>query len=212
MFPPLYAIMNSRSLRTSELTFAGILAEAGVELIQYRNKEISSRRLLEISTALVSHLHPRGVRFIVNDRPDVCTLSRAQGVHLGQEDLGVQDARAILDESCWVGISTHSLDQVRDANATSADYIAVGPIFPTRTKENSGPEVGLEFIAQARALTRKPLVAIGGITLATAADVYGAGADSVAVASDLCNAANPGDQAKAYFHIAEKNLPRAGTA
>ena len=108
----------------------------------------------------------------------------------------------------WVGVSTHNLDQLREADRTSADYIAVGPIFPTGTKENPDPVVGVEFVRKARQLTRKPLVAIGGITIESVADVFRAGADSVAIVSDLNAALDPGARAREYLAIA--NDVRAG--
>ncbi len=145
---------------------------------------------------------PRGVRFIVNDRPDIALLSGAGGVHVGQEDLGVDEARAICGPDRWVGISTHSLEQLAAADRTSADYIALGPIFPTATKKNPDPVVGTELLRKARQMTRKPLVAIGGITLERAAEVYRAGADSLAVIRDLVCDPNPGVRAREYLDVA----------
>ena len=104
----------------------------------------------------------------------------------------------------WVGVSTHNLEQLRAADATSADYIAVGPIFPTGTKVNPDPVVGLEFLRAARSITRKPLVAIGGITVESASDVYRARADSVAVIRDLMAAGDPAGKAREYLAIAKR--------
>lgn len=214
MFPRLYAIMDAALLpsvpgdvvETSELAFAEMLAQSGVGLIQYRNKQVSSRKLLEISRQLVSLLRPRGVRVIVNDRADVAAVAGAEGVHVGQEDLSVEAARAICGGKCWVGVSTHNLEQVRRAADTSADYIAVGPIFATATKANPDPVVGLELVRAARAATGKPLVAIGGITLERAAEVYGAGADCLAVGRDLICHADPAARVRAYLQL---NSPAA---
>ncbi len=204
MFPSLYAIMAADLLQTSELAFAEMLAKSGVELIQYRNKKLSSRNLHQVSLNLVSCLHSYCVRLIVNDRPDIAAIAGAGGVHVGQEDLGVEQARRICGPDSWVGISTHSLEQVRDANSTSADYIAIGPIFATTTKENPDPVVGADFIRRARQLTTKPLVAIGGITLARAEQVYKAGADSLAVSRDLITAPDPAARAGQYLALAAK--------
>ena len=207
-FPPLYAIIDADLLKTSELSFAEVMAESGVKLLQYRNKHATSRQLFEISQSLSARLSShaetrrRAPRFIVNDRADVALLTQAGGVHLGQQDLGVEQARAILGREIWIGVSTHTLEQVEAADKTSADYVAFGPIFPTTTKHNPDAVVGLELLAQARAHTRKPLVAIGGITLERAAEVYRAGADSLAVARDLIAAADPGAQARAYLRKA----------
>jgi thiamine-phosphate pyrophosphorylase len=208
VFPSLYAILDSSLLTTSELVLAETLAGSGVELIQYRNKNAPSRRLFEISRQLSTGLARRGVRFIVNDRPDIALLAGAGGVHVGQEDLGVEDARAICGKERWVGISTHTLDQVAAADRTSADYVAFGPIFPTTTKQNPDAVVGTELLRRARRITRKPLVAIGGITLERAADVYAAGADSLAVVRDLICAASPGGRAREYLAAAASRTSR----
>lgn len=209
VFPRLYVIMDAVLLPTSELAFGAMLAKSGVELIQYRNKRISSRRLFEISRDLASLFRGTRVRFIVNDRPDVAVLAGAGGVHVGQEDLPVEEARAICGPARWVGVSTHAADQVRAAEQTSADYIAVGPIFPTSTKENPDPVVGLDLLREARGLVRKPLVAIGGITLERAEEVYRAGADSLAVASDLVCAADPATRARQFLERAAEVLGEA---
>ena len=202
VFPRLYAILDPSLLATSELVLAEMLAESGVELIQYRNKNAASRELFEISLRLSTALARRRVRFIVNDRPDIALLAGAGGVHVGQRDLGVEEARAICGKERWVGVSTHALEQVAAADRTSADYVAFGPIFPTTTKQNPDAVVGTELLRRARQLTRKPLVAIGGITLERAAEVYNAGADSLAVVRDLICAANPGERAQQFLAVA----------
>jgi len=206
VFPRLYAIIDPSLLTISELDLAETLAASGVELIQYRNKTASSRQFFEISRQLSSALSPRGVRLIVNDRPDIALLSGSGGVHVGQDDLGVEEARAICGgpggKNRWVGVSTHTLEQLATADRTSADYIAFGPIFPTATKKNSDPVVGTELLRKARQMTRKPLVAIGGITLERAAEVYRAGADSLAVIRDLTCVPNPAVRAREYLDVA----------
>jgi len=188
LFPALYAILDP-SLTPDPVAFARQLAEAGVQLIQLRDKRGSSRKIHEQARKLMS-LQSSGVRIIVNDRPDIAAIAGAAGVHVGQDDLPVEDARRICRLPLWVGVSTHNLNQLREADATSADYIAVGPIFPTSTKENPDPVVGLDLLRAARQLTRKPLVAIGGVTVESAADVFAAGADSVAVIKDLALASD----------------------
>lgn len=208
VFPRLYAIIDPSLLTISELDLAEALAASGVELIQYRNKTASSRHFFEISRKLSSVLGPRGVRLIVNDRPDIALLSGAGGVHVGQDDLSVEDARAICGSDRWVGVSTHSLEQLAAADRTSADYIAIGPIFPTATKKNPDPVVGTELLRKARQMTKKPLVAIGGITLERAAEVYRAGADSLAVIRDLICVPNPGVRAREYLDVAASNSSR----
>ena len=207
VFPRLYAIIDPSLLSISELALAEMLAESGVELIQYRNKTAPTRQFFEISLQLSKALEPSGARFIVNDRPDIALLTGAGGVHVGQDDLGVEEARAICGVDRWVGVSTHTLEQVAAADRTSADYIAFGPIFPTATKQNPDAVVGTELLRRAREMTAKPLVAIGGITLERAAEVYRAGADSLAVIRDLICAANPGDRAREYFAVASSAPP-----
>jgi thiamine-phosphate pyrophosphorylase len=204
VFPPLYAILDPERNSAPVLEMADRLSQAGVEIIQLRDKTASAGRILSDARELTALLAPRGVRFILNDRPDIAKIVGAGGVHVGQEDLPVEDARRICASPCWVGVSTHNLEQLREASRTSADYIAVGPIFPTSTKRNPDPVVGLEFLRAARKITDKPLVAIGGITLERAADVYRAGADSVAVIQDLVSAPDPAEQARAFMDIAAR--------
>ena len=204
-FPPLYAILDVAAVN-SEARIPETLAENGVGLIQVRDKQASARAVFEASKDLVARLSPKDVRVIVNDRPDIAAMVGAGGVHVGQDDLPVEAARACCGGDLWVGVSTHNLEQLQLAMATSADYIAVGPIFSTATKENPDPVVGLDFIRAARQLTRKPLVAIGGITVQSAESVYRAGADSIAVVSDLLSAPKPALRAAEYIAIAERVL------
>jgi thiamine-phosphate pyrophosphorylase len=210
VFPPLYAIIDAGLVKTSELSFAEMMAESGVEILQYRSKHATSRQLFEICSVLARQWprlagnSPRAPRFIVNDRPDIAALTGAGGVHVGQTDLGVEQAREIVGAQSWVGVSTHNLEQVAAADQTSADYLAFGPIFATSTKEAPDPTVGLDLLAQARRRTRKPLVAIGGITLDRAESVYRAGADSLAVTRDLMTAEDPVAQARAFLQVAAR--------
>src|SRR5258708_12604506 len=139
VFPRLYAILDPSLLATSELVLAEMLGECGVELIQYRNKNAPSRELFEISLRLSTALARRGVRFIVNDRPDIALLAGAGGVHVGQEDLGVEEARAICGRQRWVGVSTHTLEQVAAADRTSSAYLPFVPIFPPTTNQHPQP-------------------------------------------------------------------------
>jgi thiamine-phosphate pyrophosphorylase len=212
LFPALYAILDASPEFSSEsaLSIPEIalrLAEGGVELFQYRDKRGSARRIQENLQVLCDQLGPKRVRVIVNDRADIAAMTGAGGVHVGQEDLPVEEARKICGAPLWVGVSTHNLEQLRAADATSADYIAVGPIFPTGTKANPDPVVGLEFLRAARRITRKPLVAIGGITVESAGDVYRAGADSIAVIRDLMAASDPAQRAREYIAIAKRVVP-----
>jgi thiamine-phosphate pyrophosphorylase len=126
-----------------------------------------------------------GVKLIMNDRADLCLAAQYDGLHLGQDDLPSKAARRIIGPARWLGVSTHNREQLAEADQSSADYLAVGPVFATSSKANPDPVVGLEGVRRARELSRKPLVAIGGITRSNARSVIEAGADAVAVISDL---------------------------
>ncbi len=203
VLPRLYVILDAALLTVPETECAQKLADAGVRLLQYRNKSASSRELFESSKRLASQLAPQGVTFMVNDRADIASVVDAAGVHVGQDDLSVEAARRVIGTEKWVGVSTHNLEQLERSVATSADYVAVGPVFATSTKANPDPVVGIDFIRRVRALTSKPIVAIGGITLARAAEVIRAGADSVAVVSDVVCAPDPGRRARQYMDLLE---------
>jgi thiamine-phosphate pyrophosphorylase len=210
LFPALYAILDPQLLETPLSPLARQLAAVGVRLIQLRDKQSPSSRIFSVAQELTSILAPREVRLILNDRPDIAAMLKCGGVHVGQQDLPVEDARKICGPPLWVGVSTHTLEQLRQADRTSADYIAIGPIFPTSTKEHPDPVVGLDFIRAAREITRKPLVAIGGITLEKAEEVYRAGADSIAVIRDLGAARNPAGRASEFLAVAEKSRTSGG--
>jgi thiamine-phosphate pyrophosphorylase len=203
VLPRLYVILDAALITSSEKDCAGSLAEAGVRLLQYRNKSAPARQYLESARKLTEMLQPYGVSFFVNDRPDVAFLAGAIGVHVGQDDVDVEQARRVLGSDKLIGISTHNLEQFERAAASSADYIAVGPVFNTSTKANPDPVVGLDFVRKVRTQTNKPIVAIGGITLERAAAVIEAGADSVAVISGILSAPNPADKARQYLETLE---------
>jgi thiamine-phosphate pyrophosphorylase len=198
--PRLYAIIDPAQTRDlGPVAVAEILLSAGVRLIQYRSKTQISRRVFDVSCGIAERAHQVGGVFIVNDRADLARLASADGVHLGQEDLPVEQARRVLLAGQGLGVSTHTRAQFEEAEASSADYIAFGPVFPTGSKERPDPVVGLEALREMRSLTRKPLVAIGGITLANAPSVIEAGADSVAVIHDLLAAEDIGEQARKFL-------------
>ena len=201
VLPRLYVILDAALLTVPEKECAQRLVAAGVRLLQYRNKRASARDLFDSSKQLSSLLIPQGVTFVVNDRADVAALAGANGVHVGQEDLGVEEARQVVGEEKIVGVSTHNLEQFQRAAASSAYYIAVGPIFATRTRSNPDPVVGTQFIQKVRPLTDKPIVAIGGITLERAPEIIESGADSVAVISDILGALEPGIRARQYIDL-----------
>jgi len=203
VLPRLYVILDAALITSSERDFALSLAEAGVRLLQYRNKSTLARQYLDSSWELAEALRPRGVTFLVNDRPDVAFLAGASGVHVGQEDLDVEQARSVAGQDKLVGVSTHNLEQFNKAAASTADYIAIGPLFSTTSKANPDPVVGLAFLRRVRGLTDKPIVGIGGISLDRAKSVIEAGADSVAVISGVLGAPDPSQSARQYLEVLE---------
>lgn len=199
-FPRLYALTDA-SAPHSHLEQVREYAYAGVRIIQVRDKLASSRALYETVVAALEITRPRGVRLIVNDRVDIALAAGADGVHVGQDDLPAEAAREILGPLAIIGISSHSLAQARLAAEQPVDYVAFGPIFATTTKANPDPVVGLEGLSTVRAEIELPLVAIGGITLEKAPAVFAAGADSVAVVSDLRAGASVGERVRAYLGL-----------
>jgi len=190
--PKLYAIVDvtcfSPQLRSTNsiVEFARDLAEGGVTLLQYRNKEGDTRAMVKHAREIKRVLEAK-VKLIMNDRADICVAMGYDGVHLGQDDLPPEGARLVVGERI-VGVSTHNREQVKAADASPADYVTIGPVFPTTGKKNPDVVVGLDGVRIARTATKKPLVAIGGITRQNARAVFEAGADSVAVISDLVSA------------------------
>jgi thiamine-phosphate pyrophosphorylase len=208
MLPPrLYAVLDAAYLPDSQslLEAAKELADAGVTLIQYRNKSGSAGQMLEQARALKRGMGDR-VKLIMNDRADLCLAAGFDGLHIGQDDLSLESARRIigadsLGNARWLGVSTHNPQQLALADQTSADYLTIGPVFATSSKAHPDPVVGLEAVRRARELTRKPLVAIGGITRANARSVIEAGADAVAVISDLLR--EPRKSAEEFLRVLE---------
>ena len=198
--PRLYPILDASCYAdiAAMLTAAQDLVSAGCTLLQYRNKSGNAPVMLEQARELKKRLG-NSVTLIMNDRADLCLAAGFDGVHVGQDDLSPESVRKIIGPNRWLGVSTHNPEQLCEADLTSADYLAVGPVFATTSKEKPDPVVGLEGVHRARALTRKPLVAIGGITRANAASVIEAGADSVAVISDLVY--DPRKSAEEFFRI-----------
>jgi thiamine-phosphate pyrophosphorylase len=194
--PRLYAILDPGCFADVDamLSAAEELVAGGVTLLQYRNKSGNARRMLDQARELKRIVRERA-KLIMNDRADLCLGADFDGLHLGQDDLSPESARCIIGtdfhgadgrrKTRWLGVSTHNPQQLAVADKTSADYLAIGPVFATSSKVNPDPVVGLEGVRRARALTRKPLVAIGGITRQNARSVIDAGANAVSVISDL---------------------------
>jgi len=161
------------------------LAAGGATLIQLREKHAPALAFYKSAVEAMSVAARLGVQIIINDRVDIALAVKADGVHLGQDDLPPSHARRLLGESRIIGFSTHTLKQALAADLEPIDYLAIGPLFETATKENPDSVVGIALLREIRRVTSRPLVAIGGITLETARSVIEAGADSVAVISDL---------------------------
>jgi thiamine-phosphate pyrophosphorylase len=160
------------------------ILEAGARILQFRHKGFFSREIFDQAREIAGMCRSANALFVMNDRADVARLLNA-ALHLGQDDLSPADARRVLGETCFIGLSTHNEAQLRDAADQPVDYLALGPIFGTATKLNPDPVVGLDELRRLRPLTDRPLVAIGGITRSIARRVMEAGADSVAVIGDL---------------------------
>ena len=198
--PRLYAILDSSSFPDVDALcrFAGEVVAGGITLLQYRNKSGNALQMLEQARELKRRLGT-SVKLIMNDRADLCLAAGFDGVHIGQDDLSPAGVRAVIGNRLWLGVSTHNPEQLGEADKTSANYLAIGPVFATVSKANPDPVIGLEGVRQARALTRKPLVAIGGINRGNCQSVMEAGADAVAVISDLIR--EPRKSAEEFFRI-----------
>ncbi len=166
----------------------------GVDIIQLREKGMNDSELLAKARRVRQITSKMSVLFIVNDRPEIARLAAADGVHLGQDDLPVREARRIIGADALIGVSTHSMDQLRRAVWDGADYLGVGPVFPSKTKSfDEFP--GLEFVRQASAETSLPMFALGGISVQNLSQVLQTGASRVAVSSAICSADEPGSAA-----------------
>ena len=182
------------------IDLARAFLDGGATLIQLRAKQLSSAVFLDLTDAAVRLAHPYHADIIVNDRADIALMSAAAGVHVGQDDLPPSAARRLLGEGALVGLSTHSIAQVERALREPISYVAVGPVFGTRSKDTGYSAVGLELVKSAAQLTGPlPIVAIGGITLENAGSVIEAGATSVAVISDLLVGNDPRGRTQAFL-------------
>jgi thiamine-phosphate pyrophosphorylase len=176
-----------------------VIAEAaagGVDVVQLREKELSDRELLTRARQMRRWTRDAGVLFIVNDRPDIARLADADGVHLGQDDMPVREARRIVGADALIGVSTHSLDQLHKAIHDGASYVGIGPVFPSMTKQFE-ELAGLDYVRQATSETSLPAFALGGITVENATQVIAAGAKRLAVSSAVCRADEPQPIARA---------------
>lgn len=196
----LYPIIDTRACaerRLDPLALGESYVRAGVRLLQLRVKAETDAAFLDLADGLVRIAHAAGARLIVNDRADIARMAGAAGVHVGQDDLPVDDVRAILGPGAIIGLSTHDTAQIDSALAGPATYVAVGPVYSTTTKDTGYGPRGLELVTYA-AGRGKPIVAIGGITLVRAPAVLAAGASYLAVIRDLLTG-NPGERATDYL-------------
>jgi thiamine-phosphate pyrophosphorylase len=203
----LYLLVTG-SLCTAALDWT--IAEAvagGVQVVQLREKELNDRELLERARQVRQWTRDAGILFIMNDRPDIARLVEADGVHLGQDELPVKEARRIVGPDTLIGVSTHDIEQVRWAIDQGASYIGIGPTFPSGTKA-FGQLAGLEFIRQATAETSLPAFAIGGVNSNNIADAVAAGARRVAVCQAICQAEDPRRVAAGMRRILDENCHR----
>jgi len=189
--PRVYPILDTQSLDARGIALAAAAAaflEGGAGILQLRHKQHWSRALFDHAREVARLCRDAGAIFIVNDRADFAMLLDA-GLHVGQDDLAPRDARNLLGPDPPIGCSSHNVQQLCAAGGEPVDYVALGPVFATASKRNPDPVIGVEEIARCRTLIEKPLVAIGGITLENALDVWHAGADSLAVIGGLLPAA-----------------------
>ena len=198
LLPRLYPITDPLISGLSHAEQVDLLAAGGASLIQLREKRASPREFYQAALDAMSVARKAGVQIIINDRVDIAIAVKADGVHLGQDDLPPDRARALLGGERIIGFSTHTLEQALAADSTPADYIAIGPVFLTSTKERPDAAVGVETIRKIKSLVSKPLVAIGGITLETGRLIIEAGADSVAVISDLLTAGEIAERTRLF--------------
>jgi thiamine-phosphate pyrophosphorylase len=185
--PRVYPILDTGAFAAREFSLTRAAAawlEGGAGILQLRHKQHWGRAVFDAAREIARMCREAGALFIVDDRADIAMLLEA-GLHVGQDDLPPRDARRLLGSDAVIGFSSHNVPQVCAAGGEPADYVAFGPVFPTASKRNPDPVTGIEALKECRALVEKPLVAIGGITRETAAGVWAAGADSVAVIGDL---------------------------
>ncbi|MBV9701243.1 MAG: thiamine phosphate synthase [Methylobacteriaceae bacterium] len=187
------ALARARPL--TEIVAAAV--RGGVTMVQLREKRAATRAFIEEALALKALLQPLGVRLLINDRLDIALAIEADGVHVGQDDMPVATARRMLGPKAIIGLSITTIAQISNDDVGLADYLGVGPIFAQATKLDASPPIGLAGLAKIRGATNKPIMAIGGISAANAADVRRAGADGLAVVSAIMAAADPATAAAA---------------
>ncbi len=203
----LYLVTDTGLCRGRELIDVTLQAvQGGVTIVQLREKNIATRDFVELARAMKSALNDFQVPLIINDRVDVMAAVVADGIHVGQKDMHPHDVRQLLGNKCIVGLTVNNFSQLDESCNFDIDYIGLGPIYPTTTKENPAPTLGVEAIARARFSTTKSIVAIGGINENNAEEVYRAGVDGIAVVSAICSAEKPEQAAKKFRELQLKPL------
>ena len=186
--PAFYPILDPSQVAKhglDSMDVARALLSAGVEWLQFRHKGPYTRTDYDLAAALGRLVHEAGAQYVINDRVDIALMVGADGVHVGQEDLPPSAVRKVVGDRLFIGYSTHNEAQLAAGDCEPVDYLALGPLFATVSKQNPDPVVGVDELARLRRLSSKPLVAIGGITRKNAAQAFAAGADSVAIISDF---------------------------
>ncbi len=203
--PPIYPVTaSSGTTEVDHIAQARDFLSAGIRVFQIREKGMDDRAFCSLLLQIRQLCDQASAKFIVNDRIDLALASGADGVHLGQTDLPVEIARQLLGKDAIVGISTHDRAQFLRAQEMDVDYVAIGPIYETETKQSPYPPLSHQFIREVVELKRHPLVAIGGINLGNVTRVWEAGADSVAVISDIIDAPNPGQRISEYLRLSRQ--------
>ncbi len=205
-----YVITHAGFRGRSHEEVARAALAGGATLLQLRDKQASARSLVETARRLVALARPEGIPVVVNDRVDVALAAGADGVHVGEEDLAVGDARRILGPHAVVGASAGTVEEAVQAQRDGADYVGVGPVFPTGTKPDAGAAIGLEGLSRIAGAVRIPVVGIGGITPDNAAEVVRAGAAGVAVISAVADAEDMVEATRRLRQAVDAALPLRG--
>ncbi len=186
--PPLYPIIDSGFIKPESMAnIAEEILKGGAKILQLRVKDVSTKDFIEMARDIKKTTNKYNATLIINDRVDVCMAVDAEGVHLGQDDLSVKQARKLLGDGKIIGISTHTVEEINNASKDGADYVGFGPIYKTDTKSDTHSVQGIDKLKEIRKATKLTLVAIGGINRDNIGEVISSGADSAAIISDILN-------------------------
>jgi thiamine-phosphate pyrophosphorylase len=186
----------------------GAAIASGATLVQLRDKNVDARPMLELGRRLLDLLRPAGIGLIVNDRIDVAMLLDADGVHIGQQDTPYPEARRLLGPTKIIGVSVGSEIEARETAGWDVDYVGVGPVYPTATKQDAGAALGVDETARLARISGHRAVAIGGIDSVNAAALYAAGLEGVATISAICSAADPGAATQQFVRVMQEHRAR----